>query len=209
VTGAPVAEEEFMARTQAADYEDRRLAIIETAARLYADRGFLGASIADLAAACGASKALIYHYFPSKEDILFEVMDSHIRALSAIEGEIAQLDGEPEDRLRALTHKFLQAYVGAEARHKVLLNDLDRLPEERRTAIIGRQRAIVDYVAKLLEEVQPSLADRGLGRSAAMLYFGMINWTHTWFRANGPVTPDVLANLAADIVTRGLAPPQA
>src|SRR3954463_15149778 len=137
-----------MARTQAADYEDRRLAIVEAAARLYADRGFLGASIADLAAACGASKALIYHYFPSKEDILFEVMDSHIRDLSAIEGEIAQLDGHPEDRLRALTHKFLQAYVGAEARHKVLLNDLDRLPQERRTAIIRRQRAIVDYVQK-------------------------------------------------------------
>ena len=91
----------------------------------------------------------------------------------------------------------------------MLLNDLDRLPEERRTAIIHRQRAIVDYVAKLLEEVQPSLADRGMGRSAAMLYFGMINWTHTWFHAQGAVTPDMLADLAADIVTRGLANPQA
>lgn len=198
-----------MARTQAADYEDRRLAIIETAAKLYADRGFLGASIADLAAACGASKALIYHYFPSKEDILFEVMDSHIGALSEIEGEVSHLGGAPADRLRALTHKFLQAYVGAESRHKVLLNDLDRLPQERRDAIILRQRAIVDYVARLMEEVQPSLGERGLGRSAAMLYFGMINWTHTWFRANGPVTPDTLADLAADIVTRGLATPRA
>jgi AcrR family transcriptional regulator len=198
-----------MARTQAADYEDRRLAIVETAAKLYADRGFLGASIADLAAACGASKALIYHYFPSKEDILFEVMDSHIRALSQIEGEVSRLEGEPEDRLRALTHKFLQAYVGAESRHKVLLNDLDRLPEERRRAIIQRQRAIVDYVARLMEEVQPSLTDRGLGRAAAMLYFGMINWTHTWFHAQGAVTPGMLADLAADIVTRGLASGQA
>jgi AcrR family transcriptional regulator len=193
-----------MARTQAADYEDRRLAIVETAAKLYAERGFLGASIADLAAACGASKALIYHYFPSKEDILFEVMDSHIRALSEIEGEVSRMGGAPADRLRGLTHKFLQAYVGAESRHKVLLNDLDRLPEARRTAIVARQRAIIDYVALLMEEVQPSLATRGLGRSAAMLYFGMINWTHTWFRADGPVTPDTLADLAADMVIRGM-----
>ena len=198
-----------MARTQAADYGDRRLAIIETAAKLYADRGFLGASIADLAAACGASKALIYHYFPSKEDILFEVMDSHIRSLSEIEADISRLDGTANERLRALTHRFMQAYVGAEARHKVLLNDLERLPEERRTAIIDRQRAIVDYVQRLMEEAHPQLADRGLGRAAAMLYFGMINWTHTWFNAHGPVSPDALAELAADMVTRGLAPDQA
>lgn len=195
-----------MARTQAADYGDRRLAIIETAAKLYADRGFLGASIADLAAACGASKALIYHYFPSKEDILFEVMDSHIRSLSDIEAEVSRLGGAANERLRALTHRFMDAYVGAEARHKVLLNDLERLPEERRVAIIGRQRALVDYVQRLMEEAQPSLAERGLGRAAAMLYFGMINWTHTWFHAQGPVTPDSLAELAADMVTRGLAP---
>jgi AcrR family transcriptional regulator len=195
-----------MARTQAADYGDRRLAIIETAAKLYADRGFLGASIADLATACGASKALIYHYFPSKEDILFEVMDSHIRSLSEIEAEVSGLKGPADARLRALTHRFMDAYVGAEARHKVLLNDLERLPEERRTAIIGRQRALVDYVQRLMEEAQPSLAEKGLGRAAAMLYFGMINWTHTWFQAQGTVTPDTLAELAADMVTRGLAP---
>jgi AcrR family transcriptional regulator len=196
-----------MARTQAADYGDRRLAIIETAAKLYADRGFLGASIADLAAACSASKALIYHYFPSKEDILFEVMDSHIRSLSEIETEVSELGGPADLRLRALTHSFMDAYVGAEDRHKVLLNDLERLPEERRKAIIRRQRALVDFVQRLMEEAQPSLVERGLGRAAAMLYFGMINWTHTWFRAQGPVTPDALAELAADMVTRGLVPP--
>lgn len=196
-----------MARTQSADYGDRRLAIIETAARLYADRGFLGASIADLAAACGASKALIYHYFPSKEDILFEVMDSHIRSLSDIEAEIADRPGAANDRLRALTHRFMDAYVGAEARHKVLLNDLERLPEARRTAIVLRQRALVDFVERLMEEAQPQLVERGLGRAAAMLYFGMINWTHTWFHPQGSVTPDALAELAADMATKGLAPP--
>ena len=60
-----------MARTQAPDYEERRIAIIDKAAELFARRGFMGASVADLAAACQTSKSLIYHYFPSKEDILF------------------------------------------------------------------------------------------------------------------------------------------
>src|SRR6185437_11202433 len=63
-----------MARTQAPDYEERRNAMLEKAAELYAERGFLGASLADLAASCRTSKSLIYHYYPSKEDILFDVM---------------------------------------------------------------------------------------------------------------------------------------
>ena len=70
-----------MARTQAADYEQRREAIVEKAAERFASQGFRGASVADLAEAVGASKSLIYHYYPSKEDILFEVMDSHLQEL--------------------------------------------------------------------------------------------------------------------------------
>ena len=71
-----------MARPQAADYAERRATIVEEAAELYASRGFARASVADLADRVGTSKALIYHYFPSKEAILFEVMDSHLRQLS-------------------------------------------------------------------------------------------------------------------------------
>src|SRR5262249_11214860 len=56
---------ETMARKQAPDYEQRREAIVDAAAALFARRGFLGASVADLAEACGASKSLIYHYYPS------------------------------------------------------------------------------------------------------------------------------------------------
>ena len=71
-----------MARKQAPDFEQRRDAILEQAARLYAAQGFLGASVADLARACKTSKSLIYHYYPSKEDILFDVMHSHVARCS-------------------------------------------------------------------------------------------------------------------------------
>ena len=54
---------------------------MEHAARLFAERGFLGTSIAELAEACETSKSLVYHYYESKEDILFDVMHSHVRAL--------------------------------------------------------------------------------------------------------------------------------
>ena len=120
-----------MARTQAVDFEERRAAIVEHAARLFAERGFLGASIADLADACQTSKSLIYHYYDSKEDILFDVMHSHVRALLDAAEEIAGEQIPAADKLRALTLSFVRLYVGAAARQRVLLNELQRLSKEQ------------------------------------------------------------------------------
>lgn len=194
-----------MARTKAGDYDQRRAAIVEKAAELYARRGFLGASVADLAAALGTSKALIYHYYSSKEDILFEVMDSHLRQLSHAADEIMNRNLEPADKLRELSRAFMRLYVGAAARHKVLLNELDALPANRRAEIVRRQRRLIAAVEGLLVQIQPALAARPrLRRPAAMLYFGMINWTHTWFREGGQAKAGEVADLAADLALRGL-----
>jgi AcrR family transcriptional regulator len=195
-----------MARTQAADYDQRRAAIVEQAARLYARKGFLGASVADLADTLGASKSLIYHYYPSKEDILFEVMDAHLRALAEAADEVMARDLAPSDKLREIARAFMRLYVGAAARHKVLLNELDALPPARRAEIVARQRRLIEAVESLLVQIQPKLAARRrLGRPAAMLYFGMINWTHTWFHEDGGVSAGEIADLATDLALRGLA----
>jgi len=118
---------------------------------------------------------------------------------------VMALDLSPPDRLREITRSFMHRYVGAAARHKVLLNELDSLPAERRADIISRQRRLIDVVEKLLVEIQPKLKRRKRAQMpAAMLYFGMINWTHTWFRADGGATAMEVADMAADIALRGL-----
>jgi AcrR family transcriptional regulator len=193
-----------VARTQAADYGDRRAAIVERAAALYAHGGFLGASIAELAQACGISKSLLYHYFSSKEDILFEVMIGHVSVLQEVVAEAAK-EVDPEKRLRALTRGFMELYVDAASRHKVLVNDLDKLPEVRRSDIVARERSLLDVLNNLLSELSPPLSQSPEQRRVmTMLYFGMINWTHTWFRADGPVTAGAVADMVVDTMLRGL-----
>ena len=193
-----------MARTQAPDYEDRRQAIVERAAELYAERGFLGASVSDLAQACSTSKSLIYHYFPSKEDILFEVVQSHIKSLVDAQEAVARLDLPPAEKLRTLTREFMRLYSGAGNRQKVLLNELDRLPSASRTLIVQEQRQLISFVAALLKAIDPELDEHNL-RPAALLYFGIINWTHTWYRPDGPTTPDEIADMATAMALRDLA----
>ncbi|ANP45627.1 TetR/AcrR family transcriptional regulator [Candidatus Viadribacter manganicus] len=195
-----------MARTQAADYDERKLAIVEQAAALFASRGFNGASVADIAERCKTSKSLIYHYYESKEDILFDVMISHVRALEAAAADALAANAGAEQKLRDLTQLFMALYVGAADRHKVLLNDLGYVPKARRAEIVAVQRGLIESVRKLLVEIEPALKRRdGASFSAAMLFFGAINWTHTWYDPKGAMTPEALADMAADLTLGGLA----
>ena len=186
-----------MARTQAADYEQRREAIVEKAAQLFAKVGFQGASIADLADACSISKSLIYHYYPSKEDILYAVMASHLDVLVE-EMELATAsDPDPKIALRRLLDGFMRQYVGAADRHKVLLNELGNLPPDRHAIIVHEQRKVIEAVQKLIVQLHPELAGEPvIARAYTMLLFGMINWTSTWFDPAGPLSPDAIADLA-------------
>ena len=190
-----------MARPQSPDYDKRRDAILAAAARLYARRGFQGASVADLASACSTSKSLIYHYFPSKDDTLHAVMAAHLDDLVDAADEAMQT-GNAEERLRALTLAFMRLYAGARDSHKVLLNELDNLPPRQRAEVVAKQRRIISVVETLIREIRPDL--NPLTLPLTMLFFGMINWTHTWLRPQGPISAESIADLAVNLMLDGL-----
>ena len=189
-----------MARPQSPDYDRRRDAIVTAAARLYARRGFKGASVAELAKSCESSKSLIYHYFPSKDDILHAVMADHLDALVEAAEDAAQSGGAAEDKLRTMTMSFMRHYVGAQDRHKVLLNELDNLPPAARQDVVAKQRRVIAVAESIIADIAPDQD----ARVNAMLFFGMINWTHTWFDPAGAVMPEMLAMRVVDLMLRGL-----
>ena len=190
-----------MARPQSPDYDKRRESILRMAARLYARQGFNGASVSDLAKACRSSKSLIYHYFPAKDDILYQVMAAHLDALVAAARE-ATRSGSPEEKLRALTLAFMRLYVDAHDSHKVLLNELDNLAPRARGEVIAKQRQIIATVEELIRDIRPETGPLAL--PLTMLFFGMINWTHTWFRPEGRVSAESLAEMTVDLMLGGL-----
>jgi AcrR family transcriptional regulator len=190
-----------LARTQAADYDQRRAAIVERAAQLFAQRGFNASSVADLAKACATSKSLVYHYYPSKEDILYAVMSSHIDQLVEDVETVLVQPADDSTRLSALIHAFMAHYVGAADRQKVLLNELDSLPPLARATIVAKQRQVIDATQALLVALQPALTNSpAAARAKTMLLFGMINWTHTWYDPAGPIKPDRIADMALAMI---------
>lgn len=190
-----------MARTQSADYDLRRAHIVDQAATLFADRGFKATSVSEMANAASVSKSLIYHYFPSKEDVLWAVMSSHVDTLLNDTERLLAESGSPKERLRNLLRTFTRHYVGAGDRQKVLLNELRSLPLEQRSDIVRKQRRIVDGVQTLVVAIEPRLTGSpDHARAKTMLLFGMINWMHTWYNPKGAISPEDVADLALKMV---------
>ncbi len=188
-----------MARQQAADYDQKRELITKEAAKLFASDGFDGASILDLATACNTSKSLIYHYYSSKEEILFDVMNTHMELLLGVVRDLEAKDDAPAELFRKLSRGLMRRYTGAANSQKVLLYELGNISKPEQNEIIGKQRQIIDFAEELLRRTAPATKlDHGRLRAHVMLFFGMLNWTHNWFKQSGAVSRDDIADMAAE-----------
>ena len=140
-----------MARTRSQDYEAKRESILHEAAGLFAKFGYAGTSIAMIAEACGVSKALLYHYYPDKEAVLFDLLKAHLDELVATV-EAAATAAAPADRLYAVSAALLEAYRDADAQHQVQIANLKLLPEDRRAVLVELERRLVALFADALAE---------------------------------------------------------
>jgi AcrR family transcriptional regulator len=193
-----------MARGRAADYEQQRLSIRQAAARLFAERGYPATSIADLARSCRVSKALVYHYYRDKEQLLFDVADGYLDRLQAI---VAQADAgklAPAPRLRALIESFMREYEHAGAQHRVLVQDVKYLSPAHRSHVRARQREVVDGFAAAIGAIVPRASATPRLKPLTMVLLGMMNWTFTWLRDDGPLSYDDVAQLVADLFLGGV-----
>ncbi|MCU0868635.1 MAG: TetR/AcrR family transcriptional regulator [Burkholderiales bacterium] len=203
-----------MARPRAATFDQQREAILDAAATLFARRGYASASMAELAEACGISKPLLYHYYRDKEHILFDIVDGHMERLLAVAAAEApavlapagSVDAATAQRtLRTLVRRFMDEYEHAQDRHVVLVQDVKFLSEARRVQVVAKQRRVVDAFARTVVAVRPRRDDAVYRVPLAMILFGMINWTFTWLRPDGPLDHADVAEVVADVFLHGVA----
>jgi AcrR family transcriptional regulator len=193
-----------MARTRAPTFDQQRASILRAAARLFAERGFEGASMAELAQACGVSKPLLYHYYRDKQHILFDIADSYMNRLLAIVAQVRARKLPAEENLRALIARFMQEYQHSQAQHMVLVQDVKFLADLQRAQVTGKEREVVDAFAQAIAALRPRFRRRALRVPLAMILFGMINWTFTWLRSEGPLTYEDMAQVVSEIFLRGV-----
>jgi len=193
-----------MTRARADDYEHKKRAILDRAVALIASKGFDHATMIDVANACGTSKSHLYHYFPSKEDLLYAIVKAHITDQVTVLSAIVR---EPRPAVERFA-RFVGAFVreGAKSRnhHLVLMNDIKFLPTAQREDVRKMEQALMQLMVGLLREINPEkMSAVKVQSSYALLLFGMVIWTFTWYEKNGPISPAELAEKISDLFLNG------
>ncbi|MBK9606491.1 MAG: TetR family transcriptional regulator [Betaproteobacteria bacterium] len=201
---APAAAATAHAGAAAAPRPPQAEAILEAAARAFAERGFPGASMSELARDCGVSKALLYHYYTNKEEILFDMTERYIARLVALCAEIEVRRLPPREHLAALIRAFLGEYQTSQHKHMVLTHDFKFLDAPRRAIIVGRQRAVIDTFRRAISAATDGKLSVAAALPAAMLVFGMINWTFTWLKPAGPMSYAEFAEWVIRMIEGGI-----
>jgi AcrR family transcriptional regulator len=195
-----------MARTRASDFEEKQHGLLMSAAAVFAEQGMEKASMAQIAGHSGVSKALLYHYYPSKDVLIFAIIHSHLVDLEASVAAAVDEGLTPEEQLRVLVGVVLEKYRGADDAHKVQLVGTAALSEEQRGEIRAVERQIVRHFAAVLRRISPELdqPERPLLMPVTMSLFGMMNWVYMWFRDGGIITREDYAEVATTLILRGI-----
>jgi AcrR family transcriptional regulator len=193
-----------MARGRAKGYEDQREAILGCAATLFAQHGYPGTSMNEVAQACGLSKATLYHYYKDKYALLVSITEGHVQRLHALVAEVSAERLAPEAHLRELVRRIVEEYAGAQAAHRVLTEDVRFLHEPDRERVLNKEREVVAGFARAVVALRPELKRAKLAKPLTMLLFGMINWMFTWLKPDGALDHAAIAPMVADLFLGGL-----
>ncbi|NCV69606.1 MAG: TetR/AcrR family transcriptional regulator [Betaproteobacteria bacterium] len=188
---APKTKASLVARIRSSEFELQRDRLAEQAVRLFAVSDYASASMAAIAQACSVSKATLYHYFQAKDDLLFHALDRYTNELESLARLCLQSSA---DRcLEPLITQFVQAYADAAHYHKALLHDVHHLPCAQREQIRCIERQIVKHFQQAMIKDYPALEGCPHLGVTSMSLLGMLNFSFTWWRAQGTMSREAFA----------------
>ena len=191
-----------------ASSQRKRDALLAKAAVLIAKKGFEATSMRDLSAAMNGSLAGLYHYFRSKEDLLFQLQHRTFSSLLAAQEEVAQRPGTAEERLDRLIGGHLRFYAKHTNELKACTFELESLTGEALEAVEAIRRQYYRLMTSAVAAVMNGAAANGKAsrksRHAALFIFGMLNWVFTWYDPARHGTMESVGREMRDLVMDGL-----
>jgi AcrR family transcriptional regulator len=179
--------------------------ILEAAAQIFSQKGFHAASMQDIAQAVNLKKASLYHHVNNKQEILVAILDQALDLLIERMTEVMARPLSPAEKLRQAMISYLQAMLEHRELASVLLLEHRSLEPALHARHVPRRDRFEQLWRDLIQEgleqgvfccVNPELAARAL--------LGVMNWTITWFRSEGVLTPEEVATQFADLFLNGL-----
>ena len=185
---------------------DRREQILHTAQKLFADKGFRETNLNDVAVQLGFRRQAVYHYFPSKEDILYELIDRAGQAIAASAQPTLDADLPPAEKLAEVVRNHVRQLLTNIDVFRIQFSELFKLSGQRAD---GLRRDMADYVHSIAKVIKAGQKDGSFidipPTTQALLILGMCNGTTDWYtRVGSPVRIDEIADFTARIALAGV-----
>jgi AcrR family transcriptional regulator len=182
--------------------------VLEAAARLFHERGYAGTAMGDVAQALGISRPGLYYYFASKDAILEALVEEVTVAIGAMATSLASSTHDPEATLREMTRRHA-GFVAANATiFHVLTHSQRYLPAPLRERNARAKAGIFKTFERVIADGVGCGAFRAPSAAvAAFTVIGMCSWCASWFRPDGPLTADQVAEQIADMAVASLRDP--
>ncbi len=182
--------------------------IFDAAASLFKQKGFHATSMQDIADAVGMQKGSLYYHISSKEELLFRISHAAISAITEQLEEIAAAPLTPSAKLRAAIENHVTTLCERLDLMTVFLKESNTLTTEQQAQILAYRRRYEELFRGILNEGVESgefrVVDVGAVSNALL---GMLNWMHYWYRPDGRLTPDEIAEVFTDLALNGVLAP--
>lgn len=167
---------------------ERRQQIVTLAAELFDEGGYTSTTMDDIARGVGVAKPTLYHYFPSKDEILHAIHEEFIDLLIHRHEQRAATGLGPEQLLLEVMADILELMETHRGHVRVFFEHHRELPASEREAIKVKRDKYEQFVEDVITEGIREGAFRETDPHLATLAaFGMCNWAYQWYRAGAPL----------------------
>lgn len=205
-TRVPDPADAWRGRRRRRDHDNKREAVIRTAARAFDEHGYHNTSLDDIATALGVTKPTIYYYVPNKEQLLFECFRAGLEPIRAALQRAEHASGSGRDRLRDVIRDYAIA-IASEYGWCMVRAEHQDLGEELSSQVRALKGEIDRGIRRLL---QLGMTDGSIAVSdpklAAFAIAGALNWIAHWYRAGRSLAPVDVAEAFVGLLEHGLAP---
>lgn len=191
-----------MPRERASDYDTKIRLIKDAAAVHFSKTGYTGAKLADIAKTCGVSKSMLYHYFQTKDELLFSMIDEHLDDVLTSFNEVTVRKQTAEEEFTSMLTVLLQQSAKSRQRNLVAMNEVKYLPAELLEKVKEKERSILAVLEKTLRKLNPNLNNASY-KSYTLMLTGIINWTDIWFDDKGTLSRQDLVDRVGDLFLNG------
>lgn len=185
----------------------RRKEVIDTAARLFAERGFHGTSMEDIASELGILKGSLYHWIESKEALLAEIVEGSLAPTFERAHQIVAQDLPASERLRQLIHSHVRSWIENANHINVFMTEFRWLDPESIEAYHRERESLETLFKDLVRDGVARGEFNVLEREISIVVngiFGVLNWFPRWYRADGWASPEHIADTFTGFVLRGV-----